>query len=61
MAAHMNLADGHLVRVMENGEEILKLRGRTRMQLTSKEDEKPLKKLKSKLNIYHKHHNNGNN
>jgi len=61
MAAQMNLPDGKLVRVMENWEEILKLRGRTRMQLTSKEDEKPLKKLKSKLNIYHKLHNNGNN
>jgi len=41
MAAQMNLPDGNLVRVMKNGEEILKLRGRTRMQLTSKEEEKP--------------------
>jgi len=40
MAAQMYLADGHLVLVMENGEEIQKLRGRTRIPVTSKEDEK---------------------
>jgi len=40
----MNLADGQLVRVMESGEEILSLRGRSRIQVTSKEDEEPQKK-----------------
>ena len=50
IAAQMHLADGHFVRVMEKGEELLKLWGRTRIQLTSKEDAQP-QKPKSKLNI----------
>ena len=47
-AAEMNVADGHFVRVMEKGEEILKFRGRTRIQVASKEDKQP-RKHKSKL------------
>ena len=43
IAAEMNLADGQLVREMENGEEVLKLRGRTGIHVTSKEDEQPQK------------------
>jgi hypothetical protein len=39
--AEMNLADEQLVRVMENGEELLKLRGRTLIPVPSKEDEQP--------------------
>jgi hypothetical protein len=42
-AAEMNLADGALVRVMENGEEFLNLRRRTRIPVASIEDEKPQK------------------
>jgi len=41
IAAEMNSADGQLVRVKESGEEILSLRGRSRIQVTSKEDEQP--------------------
>ena len=37
----MNSADGQLVRVKESGEEILSLRGRTGIHVTSKEDEQP--------------------
>jgi len=50
IAAQMHLADGHFVRVLEKGEEFLKLKGRIRIQLTSKEDAQP-QKPKSKLNI----------
>jgi len=50
IAAEVKLADGHFVRVMEKGEELLKLRGRTRIQVASKEDKQP-PKHKSKLNI----------
>ena len=39
IAAEMNLADGQLVRVMESGEEILSLRGRTGIHVTFKGDE----------------------
>jgi len=46
----MNLADGQLVREMESGEEILSLRGRSRIQVISKKDEEPQKR-KSKLHI----------
>jgi hypothetical protein len=35
--AETNLADGHLVQLMENGEEILKLRGRSRIPVTHKD------------------------
>jgi len=41
IAAEMNLADGQLVRVMKSEEEILSLRGRTGIHVTSKEDEEP--------------------
>jgi len=44
-AAEMKLADGHIVRVMEK---LLKLRGRTRIQVASKEDKQP-QKQRSKL------------
>ena len=46
----MNLADGHFVRVMENGEELLKLRGGTRIPVASKAVQQP-QKHKSKLNV----------
>jgi len=49
----MNLADGHFVGVMEKGEELLKLRGRTRIQVASKAVEQP-QKHKSKLNVMKK-------
>jgi len=39
IAAEMNSADGQLVRVMESGEEILSLRGRTGIHVTFKGDE----------------------
>jgi len=50
LAAQMHLADGHFVRVMEKGEKLLKLWGRTRIPIASKENGQP-KKHKSKLNI----------
>jgi len=53
IAAEMNLADGHFVRVMEKGVELLKLRGRTGIQVASKDDEQ-LHKHKSKLNVIKK-------
>jgi len=46
IAAEMNLADGQLVRVMESGEEILSLRGRTGIHVTFKEDEERQKTQK---------------
>jgi hypothetical protein len=46
IAAEINLADGQLVRVLESGEEILSLRGRTGIHVTTKEDEQPQKTQK---------------
>jgi len=50
LAAETNLAESQLIRVMENREEISKLRGRPLIPVTSKE-KKDLKRHKSKLNV----------
>jgi hypothetical protein len=44
IAAETNLAEGELLRVMENGK-VPTLRGRTRIPLTSKEDEQLQKNI----------------
>jgi hypothetical protein len=59
IAAETNLTDGQLKRVMQNGEEIPKLRGRTRIPVASKVDTQPQKT--QKLVKYNGNNNNNNN